>query len=148
MEGGNDVLRSVVRLPDNRLVAAYSVHIAPPFDPAGYSRGVSSTQDLAAIIAQETLPVIVGGDFNATVYSPKIHSFAESVATNDVFISDASVWPPSSWFSPGVPGLQMRIDHIFVGARVVHAGETVVGPDTGSDHRVLSTSLMLEAKIE
>jgi len=130
-------LRSEIRLPGGDIIAVYTVHIPPPFSPGAYSSGVKSLNALSMQIQNEQLPVLMAGDFNTTVYSPKFKKLHDDVSDKlQLAFNDQT--PACSWFGPGP--LCMRIDHLFYSDEFT-LEQIRIEKYTGSDHRIVSTML-------
>jgi vancomycin resistance protein VanJ len=156
------VRRLVVDI-EGQLVAVYNIHLALPiqdnshiFVPVDngfvqlalkYNPTWRDTQTgiLLEVLAEETLPYIVAGDFNTSdqsiIYNRLVHSM------NDAFLKAGiglgATWPTSiaTRLPESVPPF-VRIDYIW------HSDElrslsAEVGPSLGSDHLPLSAALAL-----
>lgn len=138
--GGYALVRAEVELSDDRRAAFYSAHVTPPFT---YDRYVSSYKDIATFaqtIAEDPLPVIAGGDFNTTVFSPKLDDFNKSTAATIKPITTER-WPQCSWYGFGAP-LCMRIDHIYI-PQSADLHNVIISSDLGSDHRAIIAEISL-----
>ena len=130
-----EIIRSIIDVPQYGRIAVYTVHIYPPVSPSSYTNGLQAFDMLQQAIAAETLPTLVAGDFNTTVYSPKLRPLQSLLTLNT-----QSPVPRPSWHSLDVPLLQMRIDHIFHSSDF-NLVSTDIGPFTGSDHRAVTSTL-------
>lgn len=138
--GGYGVVRTELTRPDGQSLAAYSVHITPPFTSDQFEYGNRHIATLAGLLAAENLPTIIGGDFNTTVFSPKLRQF--SAATTDrIKPTTTERWPACSWYGYG-PALCMRIDHIYA-PRTAKLHSTTMSPPLGSDHRMVVVEISL-----
>lgn len=138
--GGYAALKAEIDIQNKGLVAFYSFHITPPFTPALYSQSQQHLTQFADIIADEKLPVIAGGDFNTTIFSPKLGQF-NTTTQRAVKSITTERWPECSWYGFS-PLLCMRIDHIYVPTTAT-LHKTTIGPDLGSDHRMIISELSL-----
>ncbi len=137
--GENTVLRTVIQPDTNHKIAIYTVHILPPFYPAQYDRGRESFQQLLDMLLNESMPVLIGGDFNTVVYSPKMRSFTRELSQNNIRNSTTGLKPECSWSLQNISFLCMRIDHIFYSDNSLSlVAQPIIGPNTGSDHRTVS----------
>ncbi len=137
--GGMGVLRSVVDLPGTDVVI-YTAHILPPITPQVNAQSQQALDTLASVIVKEELPVLVGGDFNSTVFSPKLRSFIQQINPR-TSLAALNNSPVCSWHGAvaGWP-LCMRIDHVFYDEGIDLLGVRVSG-DVGSDHRIVTATL-------
>lgn len=137
---GYTIMRAVMQPKDTQPVAFYSVHIPPPFTKKMFDHGNKSFDIVTELIANDTLPVIIGGDFNTTPYSPKLQDF--NAATNGTIrAAQNELLPKCSWYGKG-PLVCMRIDHIYISVSAQHIS-TTISPELGSDHRMIITELRL-----
>lgn len=133
------VLRAEVDSPYGTIVV-YAVHISPPFTLTMYRDGLQELKNLQGWIAAETLPVVVGGDYNTAIYAPEMRSYTSAIA-GKVIPTTEQRWPECSWF--GFGGIScLRIDHAFIPATANFYGSTV-SPDLGSDHRAVTVKFSL-----
>jgi vancomycin resistance protein VanJ len=137
---GYAIVRAEIETPSNQNAVFYGVHLTAPFSGKKYRQNLQETRILADMIAGETLPVIVGGDFNTTVFSPKLQEFNRA-ARNVVKPITSGGWPQCSWVGYG-PLLCMRIDQVYIPKDAALHGVTI-SPDLGSDHRMIVTELSL-----
>jgi len=131
------VVRVEATIADQQ-VAVYAVHPRPP-DSEGTSAARDSLfADLAELVAQETMPVIVIGDFNATPWS---YSFRDFTAETGLVNSQngfglAATWPTS------LPISLIPLDHMLHSDSLTTVAREV-GPDLGSDHKPLTVEVAL-----
>lgn len=132
------VLRAEVETSSNRYMAVYVAHIIPPFSPQLATQSTTEFGALGAIIANEKLPIILVGDFNASIYSPKVQKFASQ--TNKVIQSTTRNAPPCSWY--GYSSLFcLRIDHVYIPPSAKY-DQIRISPDLGSDHRAVIVDMI------
>ncbi len=146
-----DALRVVVDY-NGQSVAVYGVHLSLP---VGEQHRVSlrSTHPLAAIaqmyderrrnaqigalaqyVERETLPTIVGGDFNLS-HTSIAHNVLERVGLRDAHLTAGQGYG-MTWMAPPVPLPPMiRIDYIWYSRASLRAVQTQRGAQLGSDHR-------------
>lgn len=126
-------MRAVIRLT-NRDVAVYNIHLLPTYWGDYTIAGRVQFADLLDLLADERLPIIMGGDFNFTETSP------HAAALSRLGLSDAhalggwgrgTTWPVHSMFR-WIPSL--RLDHIYLSGGLTCA-ECRTGVGQGSDHR-------------
>jgi endonuclease/exonuclease/phosphatase (EEP) superfamily protein YafD len=137
---GYNILRAEVTVPGNHTIAFYAAHLTPPFSGTKYQQGKSDIRVYANMIFRDPLPVIAGGDFNTTIYSPKLKEFNATVAKYNKPITTERR-PGCSWYGYG-PVTCLRIDHIYIPnkAKLI---KTEISPDLGSDHRLVSAEIEL-----
>lgn len=134
------VVRAVVNTPLDGKVAVYSVHLPVPSSPFLYNKRNTVLNSLAKTVEREALPVIIGGDFNTTVFSPTLHTFNDSIQGRLQSTTTGAI-PLCSWYGYGSP-LCIRIDHIFIPTSAKLTDFTIA-PDHGSDHRALIAEIDL-----
>lgn len=132
----NEVLKTVIALPSLGEVAVYSVHIFPPFSPDLYNASITAFTTLQERLADEDIPYLIAGDFNTTLYSPKLRALFQNVSSFS--LASPQTDTGCTWFSYH---LCMRIDHIFFSLPFSAADYRIAEP-TGSDHRVVTTKLL------
>ena len=139
--GSTYVLRTEVDLPQG-IVVVYTAHIKPPITPGANSNSQQALDGLALMMAEEQAPVLLAGDFNMTIFSPKFQGFLGSIGS-DHRLATLKSNPECSWYGSlmGVP-LCMRIDHVFYDAMFGLIDVQVSG-DVGSDHRIITANLSL-----
>lgn len=137
--GSKQVIRADLATDQGDLVV-YAVHITPPFTNSMYNEGLKELNQLNKWVAQETMPVAIGGDFNTTIYSPEMRIYTNNL-TDRVKPTTEQRWPKCSWYGHGKL-LCLRIDHIFIPQSSNFYGSTI-SPDLGSDHRAITVRFSL-----
>lgn len=113
-----------------RAVTILGTHPLPPGSAEYALLRNEQLQAIATLVRQQPMPVIVVGDLNITSYSPYFQELLQSAKLHD---SRQGIGLQASW-SPGLPGLEIPIDHALVTVGIAIAGRKV-GPYLGSDHR-------------
>jgi endonuclease/exonuclease/phosphatase (EEP) superfamily protein YafD len=147
IEGTLGHMRAETVLPDGRRIAVYSAHPLPPLN-LGLNPEIRSAEigDVLALVADETLPVLLLGDFNTTEHS-------EDYARIDALLDDAfarvgrglgPTWPDYGFQNPLVRGWMplIRIDYIWYSDDFVPLEAYPLGY-AGSDHHPLRASVAL-----
>jgi len=134
------LVRAMIVTPEQGEVAFYAVHLPAPFSPGLYADRDTDTEELARILQEETLPIVLGGDFNTTIFSPSLQQFN---AATSAFLQPVTLerWPDCSWYGFGAP-LCMRIDHVYI-SEDLQLVDVQVSPDLGSDHRAVVVEVAL-----
>lgn len=113
----------------------YVAHPMPPASPTLAEDNKLYLDDLAARISSETKPVIVTGDFNATLWSGSIGPL----------IRQKLQWPSGAGIRHTWPAdrslLAIQIDHVLTKGAM--AGRLKALPEVGSDHRPVRADLVL-----
>ena len=138
--------RFAVRLADKEVIV-YALHLTSPQSMDKIGRNRAEVADLVELLATETKPVILAGDFNFT------SSTANAAALRARGMRDThdlagqgrgSTWRfrklPLAYRLPG-----FRIDHIFVGPELTCTNARVLDI-AGSDHRPILADIALAAK--
>lgn len=133
--------RAVITVSE-RQIALYSIHLNVPFGagPRFRMAGLSTIssydstvrdQQLATLLTRlnaETMPYLVGGDFNISSQSPTYMSLLSEL--NDAYFNAGSGFG-FTWPTRPFPGL--RLDYLFYSYSFSPVGAEV-GPYLGSDH--------------
>jgi len=134
--------RAVVDL-SGRHVAVYNIHLLPAWKFEYALEGRLEFADLLALLREETLPVILGGDFNFTGTTPQARGLRRAGfrdAWDLAGCGHGATWPASGplRFLPG-----FRIDHVYLGPGVTCV-RCVRGEARGSDHRPLVADVRVD----
>jgi endonuclease/exonuclease/phosphatase (EEP) superfamily protein YafD len=133
----------VTAIVHGHAIPLWAVHTHAPTRGAGRGLWNAEYQAFRANVARGTAPVIVAGDFNATMQFPTLQAFARRAHLTEANQARgqglASTWPANRFFPP-----LLRLDHVFVrGIGVAGVHEFTV---PGSDHRGIVTDLVLPAR--
>ncbi|MCP4730179.1 MAG: endonuclease, partial [Roseibacillus sp.] len=90
------------------------------------------------ITTTSTLPAVILGDFNATVWSPHLREFIKTTSLMDSG-RKRGFQPTWRWFNPF---FSIPIDHVFHNA-ALSCTNRQIGPALGSDHRPVITEFAL-----
>jgi endonuclease/exonuclease/phosphatase (EEP) superfamily protein YafD len=118
-------------------IVLYAVHARTPTSPEGAAARDEVLNEVARRARDETLPVVVVGDFKATPWS---HAFRDLQSTADLVDSTRGfgyqpTWPGSSWIILALP-----VDHLLHSPELTTVDRRI-GPDLGSSHRPLLVQL-------
>jgi endonuclease/exonuclease/phosphatase (EEP) superfamily protein YafD len=122
------MVRVVIEIAGRRVVC-YGVHPLPPMSGAFAADRDQLFQQLAKRVRQETGPVIVAGDFNATPWSHSMRPLA-AAGLRDTQLGHGF----SATWQRRIPILAIPIDLLLVAGDLA-ATARWTGPDLGSDHR-------------
>ena len=118
-----------------------STHLVKPNTPGGQTLQRAQLRDVAAWADTVDGPLVIGGDFNATVHMPQLagllqnHGFATDLQSDRWWKMAVGTYP--SW----LPVLGLKIDHILArGAAIASADIVTV---EGSDHRAVVANIVL-----
>jgi endonuclease/exonuclease/phosphatase (EEP) superfamily protein YafD len=110
-------------------VTLLGLHATPPRNRDTYDEHRAQYESLREVVEQATGPVLVAGDFNATLVSPYFANFLARtglrIASSERF--QGATYHPYRW-------LGIRIDHVLLSQDVQVCGERVVNL-SGSDHK-------------
>ncbi|MBL8159318.1 endonuclease/exonuclease/phosphatase family protein [Candidatus Saccharibacteria bacterium] len=134
----SSLVRIVTEVPGKGRIAFYAVHLVGPFSEDMYRERNEAARQMAFLLEADKLPLVIGGDFNTTVFSPILQDF-NTVTTDSLYSVTAKQWPPCSWYGYGAP-LCLRIDHVYHSQSLSLAGVRIA-PNLGSDHRAVITDL-------
>lgn len=123
---------------DVRLVAT---HPPPPLLAAAADRRDEQLAAIAVLVRQETLPVVVAGDLNITMFTTGYGRFA---AAAGLVNSRAGHGLAPTWPAAWPWALRIPLDHILHGPGLVTTDFTALGP-TGSDHLPVFAAFRIEA---
>jgi endonuclease/exonuclease/phosphatase (EEP) superfamily protein YafD len=123
---------------NQKTVSLVATHPLPPLKPDYFQYRNQQMVDMANYVKAQTVPTIVMGDLNLSMWSPYYQKFVHDTGfknTRQGFGIKPS-WPANS------PLLLIPIDHCLVnpGIQVVRHQ---VGPDVGSDHYPLVADLKI-----
>lgn len=137
--GLKNVVRAEIESPYGEL-AAYAVHVVPPFDSDMYKEEQKQLKVLSDWIAKDRLPTVIGGDYNTAMYSPEMREHTEDIA-HKVKSTTQKSWPTCNK-SGSVTFKCYRIDHVYIpSSSDFHGSE--ISPDLGSDHRAVTVTFSL-----
>lgn len=136
--------RTMLEMPDGSAIVLYNVHPTHPglngsiFNPSFRSRELA---EIRALAAQETVPVMLVGDFNMPDLSDDYTALVS--AYTDVYGTVG--WGMGRTFRLPVtlPPL-LRLDYIFVDEAFTPLRAEVLYPHAGSDHHALWADLLLQ----
>jgi endonuclease/exonuclease/phosphatase (EEP) superfamily protein YafD len=119
-------------------VVVYAVHPRPPDSAATAKARNSLFDELATRVADETMPVIVIGDFNATPWSSAFRKFEgdTGLVNSQRGYGLSATWPTS------LPFTLVPLDHMMHSDSLTTVTR-IVGPDLGSDHMPLTVEVSL-----
>ncbi len=134
--GERSVLEVRVAYEDG-LVTIYGLHAIGPSTPGGFQSRGSQFEAVRELVGSSSDPVIVAGDFNATVLSRPFGALLGDTGARTAISGrrEAPTWP--SWAGP----LGLRVDHILV--RDLEVCSVLVGPTAGSDHQAVTVDLRI-----
>ncbi|MCA9277792.1 MAG: endonuclease/exonuclease/phosphatase family protein [Phycisphaeraceae bacterium] len=131
--GFSGVLRCEIE-HDGQRMAVYGVHLMVPLSRAYLRRGRLQFAALAEVLAKETLPVIVLGDFNSPTESAqldRLRSLGFCDAWDIAGRGRGGTWPNHAGVFSLLP---TRIDHIML-SQAFTCTDVALGHGAGSDHR-------------
>ncbi len=126
-------IRAVVQL-SQRPVVIYNVHLLPVSSLEYTTETRMQFADLLDRLKGESLPVILGGDFNFTETTPQATQLRKLGLAEAFDLGGrgrGATWPVTSFlrYLPGV-----RLDHIYLGGGLT-CSDCRTGTGRGSDHR-------------
>jgi endonuclease/exonuclease/phosphatase (EEP) superfamily protein YafD len=113
-------------------------HPVPPMGARQASARNDYLAGLTEITTTSTLPAVILGDFNATVWSPHLREFIKTTSLMDSG-RKRRFQPTWRWFNPF---FSIPIDHVFHNA-ALSCTNRQIGPALGSDHRPVITEFAL-----
>ncbi len=113
-------------------------HPVPPMGAPQASARNDYLAGLTEITTTSTLPAVILGDFNATVWSPHLREFIKTTSLMDSG-RKRGFQPTWRWFNPF---FSIPIDHVFHNA-ALSCTNRQIGPALGSDHRPVITEFAL-----
>jgi len=122
----------------DQVVTVYGAHPFPPLGADGTFRRDSELAAIQELISQETGPLILMGDLNATPWSAPLRRL---VNTTDLrHAAQGYGIRPTWWY--GSPALGLPLDHVLVSSEWQVTAYRL-GPDVGSDHYPVLADLVL-----
>lgn len=121
-----------------KAITVIGTHLYWPFSARNVHLRDAALQRLARLAATIHGPVLIGGDFNITVWSPRFQDALAGSSLSDCARSHGLVptWP--TFFAP----LSIRIDHCLA-SQDWQVVSVRTGPSLGSDHYPAITELTL-----
>lgn len=123
------------------LVRVIDVHTLAPIDARNVVSWRAQLDELARVAEKETGPIVLAGDFNATLDHAPLRRLVAS-GLRDAFLEAGSgygaTWPRWNGVIPPL----MRLDHVLVSAPI-SVVSVVTQTSAGSDHRRLLVDLAL-----
>ena len=113
-------------------------HPVPPMGARQASARNDYLAGLTEITTTSTLPAVILGDFNATVWSPHLREFIKTTSLMDSG-RKRGFQPTWRWFNPF---FSIPIDQVFHNA-ALSCTNRQIGPALGSDHRPVITEFAL-----
>ncbi|MBX3363486.1 MAG: endonuclease/exonuclease/phosphatase family protein [Phycisphaeraceae bacterium] len=130
---GRTMLRVTLAHSEGPLVC-YAIHPAHPAGVQLVADGRMAFRHLLDAIDQETHPVVILGDFNASLWSPQDESLRRRGYRNTLSLAARgyqATWPAAG---PMTHVPSVRIDHIYVSPGLL-CDRATTGSNRGSDHR-------------
>lgn len=137
--GQNSMARVEINVADRRLVV-WGIHPATLKEMQELNARNIYLSNVADYVAQETEPVLMLGDFNASRWDPR---FRAIVSNGELHEEPNLLAPPTRMaVRMGIPFVGAPIDHILTNGRNV-LSNCHTGPNLGSDHKPLICNLQL-----
>lgn len=133
---GGDAIRLETGLGEQTVVV-YAIHPPSPSNPTRSEARDKLLTRVGRAAAEEVLPVVVVGDFNATPWS---HGFRQLVEPADLHNSQEGFGYGATWHADVWPVLGVPLDHL-VHSRDLTVVDREVGPSVGPDHRPIRVVL-------
>ncbi len=135
--------RVVIELEPGRQIVVYNVHPTNPTMQGSFFDTSYRAQEIADLLdrtSNETLPVLLMGDFN-------MPDFSQDYRATHTYYADAfrEGGYGLGWTFPRLAALNsvvLRLDYIFIDEEFRVQSATVWGQDTGSDHSLLYADLL------
>ncbi|MCU1644999.1 MAG: endonuclease/exonuclease/phosphatase family protein [Nocardia sp.] len=136
-----ELLSARVELPDDPSPLVFAVHPVPPWPrkPGDWLREMELLHQLLAKIPDDAGPVLVAGDFNATMDHRPYRALLDGDYRDAAVAVGAGILPTYAadrWYPPVI-----AIDHILLRDAIAHEVHTVELP--GSDHRGIWASITI-----
>ncbi len=135
---GGDAVRLQAQIGDQTIVI-YAIHPPSPSNPVRSESRDKLLERIGRAAAEEELPVVVVGDFNATPWSA---GFRKLVEPARLLNSQEGFGYGATWHANLPPFMGVPLDHL------VHSDELTtvdreVGPSAGPDHRPIRVVLAI-----
>lgn len=136
-EFGNMLVAATLEI-DGKQAMFYGVHFPKPTDITEFPARSRQIMSLAHQVREQSLPVIIAGDFNSTPYAPIFRELVKVSGTKDS--RERFGWLPS--WPTFFPLFWIPIDHILVSPDI-QVRKRTTGAYTGSDHYPVIAELSL-----
>lgn len=143
--GGIEGRLTAARLSvDGHPVWLASTHLVKPSTPGGQALQRLQLNALGRWAASVSGPLVIGGDFNATVYMPQLDGLLQSQGFS-TDLQSGQWWKVAVGTYPSwLPLLGLKIDHILARDAAIASSDIVT--IKGSDHRAVVANLVLPAQ--
>lgn len=103
-------LRAVLRVPGAAPAAVYALHPVPPYPEPAW-RWSLELDRIGALLADESLPLVIGADFNSTYDHQRYRQLVSSGVTDEGELLDAAeylgagivaTYPADRWYPPAL----------------------------------------------
>jgi endonuclease/exonuclease/phosphatase (EEP) superfamily protein YafD len=127
------------------------IHPPPPIKPFWFQIRNRQLDAIARYVQTQSTPVLVAGDFNATMWSPYFQRLMQKTQLHDTRQGFGILpsWPVPVSYQPIFPGMSrllgIPIDHCLV-SPTLKTVNIRIGPQLDSDHRPLIVDLLVEGR--
>lgn len=129
---------------DGRLLWLASTHLVKPNTPSGEALQRAQMRDLADWAGTIGEPLVIGGDFNATIHMTQL----DELVQDQRFATDLQAdrwWKVAVGTYPSwLPLLGLKIDHVLARDAAIEASDIVT--IAGSDHRAVVADIVVPAQ--
>ena len=127
-----------VKTMQDKHIKFYGLHATAPISPGYIDKRNHQLDEVARLLSRDdSSHVIVAGDLNTCPYSTAFRKFMKSTGFKRPRVH-CGTWPTSL----PVAALRLQIDHCLVSHNIDFLSQEI-GPDNGSDHLPLVTSIVL-----
>lgn len=122
----------------NQYVTLMNIHTISPVTSSRTKIWLKELQAFISLFSSETKPLIVAGDFNATIGHKPFKDLMHLSNMRDAS-SGFTTWSNSKF----IPAW-MHLDHILISEHWAKHADTIIGKGYGSDHKPVTVSLSLK----
>ena len=121
----------------NTIITIACIHTVSPVNSKRARKWVGEFEKFTQIFTKIKTPLIIAGDFNASIGHKPYRDFIKKADLKDVTLG-VNTWSNKKW----IPSW-MHLDHILTSKQFNKHADTLVGKGYGSDHKPVTVILTI-----